>query len=205
MVGVAMKDRVHGIPGQRLLQPARAEVRVDLERLTLDRPLDGRVVHQHHPPLRPDPRQRGFEFECLVQRLPHERLDRRLAPRTEGAPPEPPAEPFSAAESDPLDLTGGPIQDLHARVAQNARDLRRLVRLVVVVAEDRDDRDFEARKLPGQVARFGRLAVVGQIAAERQHVGIGGDPLEQRLEHARRRTAEVEVADGGDSETSTFG
>jgi hypothetical protein len=37
MVRVAMEHHIHGIPAERLLQPAGAEIRIDLEGLTSDR------------------------------------------------------------------------------------------------------------------------------------------------------------------------
>ena len=51
VVRVAVEHGVHRIAGQRLLQPAAAEVGIDLPRLALDGALDRRVVQQRHPAL----------------------------------------------------------------------------------------------------------------------------------------------------------
>ena len=53
--------------------------------------------------------------------------------------------------------------------------------------------------------RLGRLAVVGEVATQGEHVRVLRDALEQGLQHAGGRAAEVQVAHGGDSETAAFG
>ena len=108
VVGMAVEDRIHRVAGERLLQPARAQVRVDLLRLALDRGLDRRVVQQGHPLLGPQPGQRGLELERLVERLLHELLDDLLAPRPQRAPPESSGKPLHPREADALDLAASP-------------------------------------------------------------------------------------------------
>ena len=80
VVRVAVEDRGHRVARERLLQPAAAEERINLERLALDRRLDRGVVQDGDEPFGAQPRQRGLELQRLVQALVDELLDDRLRP-----------------------------------------------------------------------------------------------------------------------------
>jgi hypothetical protein len=189
-----------GIAGQRLLETAGPQVGIDLPRLALDGPLDRRVVHQHHPARGADPRERRLELQRLVQGLLHELLDHDLAPRAERAPAEPAGEALHAGESDAVRLVGTPVQHVHARVAQDPAQLRRLPGLVVVIAEDGHGGDRRRAEHPGEAPRLLRVAGVGEVAAEGQHVRPLAEAVEQVPEGRAVRPAEVKVRDRGDAQ-----
>ena len=52
----------------------------------------------------------------------------------------------------------------------------------------------------GQAARFVGEAVVGEVAADHQHIGFRRDLREQGLERPLRRLAEMKVAHTGDAD-----
>ena len=73
------------IAAQRLLEAARTEEGIDLERFALDRLLDWSVVQQRHDLLSAQTSQRGFELQGFVNGLTDELFDGRFAPWTQGA------------------------------------------------------------------------------------------------------------------------
>ena len=77
--------------------------------------------------------------------------------------------------------------------------------LEVVVAEDRDDGDFHRAHLTREHARFLRQPVVGEIAAQHEHVRALGHLGEQRLKDALRVLATVHVADSRHTDESGHG
>src|SRR5207244_4957695 len=103
-VRVAVKDGVHAIAVERLLEARRPEEGVDLRRLADDRGVDRRVVQHGDLLRRAQPRQRGLELQRFLDRLVDELLDDLLAPRAELPPPEAAAESLHAGEADALDL-----------------------------------------------------------------------------------------------------
>src|SRR4051812_27939400 len=105
----------------------------------------------------------------------HERLDRVLAPGAERPGPEPTAKPFDAGKPDPLDLAGVAVQHLDAAGAQDLLDLVLLTGLKIVVAEHTDNWHAHAGQLPGQDLSLLNGAIVTQVAAEQQHVGLLSD------------------------------
>src|SRR5438094_161746 len=119
---VAVKDVRDGIARERLLQPARSEKRVNLERLSLDGSLHRRIVHQRDQRARAQTRQRRFELERLVDRFAHELLDDRLAPRAEGVLAEAAAESLDAGDTDALHLARFPVENLETGVCENGAD-----------------------------------------------------------------------------------
>src|SRR6266849_5917233 len=114
VMGVPVEDRGHGIAGERLLEPTRAEKRIDLAWLTLHRLLDRRVVQDGNALGRPQLRERRLELEGLVDGLPHESLDDILAPGLERALPEASAQPLGAGEAHAVDLKGLAVQQVDA-------------------------------------------------------------------------------------------
>src|SRR3954466_12147446 len=118
-VRVAVEDHGDRIAADRLLEAARSEERVNLERLTVDRRLDRRIVEQRDDLFGPQPRQRRLELEGLVDRFVHELLDDGLAPRRERVPSEAAAEALDAGDPDAGELARVAVEDDHAGVAQN--------------------------------------------------------------------------------------
>ena len=55
---MAVERHRHGVALERLLEPAATEERVDLERLALDGPANGRVVEDRDAPVLAEARQR---------------------------------------------------------------------------------------------------------------------------------------------------
>ena len=107
-MGMTVEDHIHRIAAERLFQPARAEVGVDLQRLALHRGGYRRVVQQGHPPLGSQLSQRGLQLQRLVQRLPHELLDQSLTPGAKRPPPEPSGKPLDPGEPDAEHFVASP-------------------------------------------------------------------------------------------------
>ena len=198
VVGVPMEDGGHGIAGERLLEPTRAEKRIDLAWLTLHRLLDRRVVQDGDALGRSQLRERRLELEGLVDGLPHESFDDFLAPGLERTLPEASAQPLGAGEAHAVDFAGFAVQQVDAGVNEQTLDLVGLVRFVVVVAEDGNDRHaLDRRQLLDEDARFLGESIVGQIATENEHIGGGTGRGEERLEGSLRRFLAVQVPDRG--------
>ena len=200
-MGVTVKDRADREAGERILEPAAAEERKDLERLAFDGGLDRRVVEQRDDVLVAQARERGLELQRFVDRFVHELLDDLFAPRTERPAPEAAGEALDAGEADPEDLGGVAVEHDDAGVLEDPGDLALLARFEVVVAEDGDDRNLDGGKqLLDEAARLFDQAVVGQVAAEDENVGRLANLGEQRLQRSRRRRAAVvQIAERGDT------
>src|SRR5262249_36916393 len=95
------------------------------------------------------------------------------APGAERVRAEAAREALRAREADAMDLAAAAVEDAYPGPGEDLRHLGRLSRLVVVIPEHRHDRD--ARGGPHHLGEHARLfgrAVVGEIAAEKQHVGL---------------------------------
>jgi hypothetical protein len=115
-------------------------------------------------------------FIASLLRLLHEQLDRRLAPGAQRAAAEAAGEALGAGDAHALDLAGLAVEHAHARLCfrMPVTTLGR-AGLVVVVAQHRDDGDRDRVQFVGQHARLLGGAVVGEVAAQQQHVGrLGG-------------------------------
>src|ERR1700730_5473226 len=123
VMGVPVEDGGHPIAGERLLEPTRAEKRIDLAWLTLHRLLDRRVVQDGDWLRRSQLGERRLELEGLVYGLPHESLDDILAPGLERALPEASAQPLGAGEAHAVDLAGLAVQQVNAGVDEQTLDL----------------------------------------------------------------------------------
>jgi hypothetical protein len=152
-------------------------------------------VEHGHPLGRAQPGQRGLELQRLLDSLTHEALQHRLAPRLQGPRSEAPGEALDAGEAHALDLHAVSVEHAHAGLAENRAYLLGVTRLEVVVAEHAEHRHLDAAQLAGQHARLVGQAIVGEVAAEHEHVGALGGPGEQRLQRALRALAAVHVAD----------
>ena len=185
LVRVAVKHRGHVEARQRILEAARAEKGKDLRRLAFDRVANRRVVHEHDALRDAQPRERGLELERFLHRLVDEVLDDLLAPRAQRAAAEPAAEAADAGEPDAAELPRVAVEHVHADVARGScRSLS---------PRPPRSRDCRARATTGMFtcarsfasnARFVGEAVVGEIAAQHEHVGGLGDLREQRLQAA---------------------
>ena len=110
------------------------------------------------------------------------------SPHGPSAPrPKPPAKPFDAREADALYLRGFAVEHGHAGVGEDLADFLRLAPFVVMVSEHGDHRNFHRRgQLARQDPRLIRKAVVGEVAAQHQHVGGVADLAEQWLKRTLR-------------------
>ena len=154
---------------------------------------------------RAQPRQRRLELQRLLDRLVDELLDDLLAPRAELPPSEAAAESLHAGEADALDLVHAAVEHGHAGVGEDLHDLVLVAGLEVVIAEDADGRDAQRRgDLLRQDLRLLHRAVVGEIAAHQEHVGLSGGRLEQRVHASQSRLLDVDVGDRGDPQRLLF-
>src|SRR5687768_5549255 len=122
---VSMHDGRRPDAVDRILEPARAEERVDLLRLAHDGPRDRGVMEHDDLLLRAETRERALELHRLVDGLLHERLDRALAPGTQRAGAEAASEAFRPGEPDAADLRCVAVEDAHAGLAQDVADRAR--------------------------------------------------------------------------------
>src|SRR5256885_2344204 len=198
-VRMAVDHERDRISSYRLLEAARSEKRINLERLALHRALDRRVMQQRHQVRRPKPRKRRLEFQRLVDRFAHELLDDCFPPGTERALTEPAAETLRARDADALKLARIAVENDDARIGENLPHLSIFPRFDVVIAEDRGHRDAQRAQLARENLRFVGQTVVGEVASHQQHVGRLADPREERLKTPLGRLGAVEVADRGDT------
>ena len=145
-------------------------------------------------------RERRLELERFLDRLVHEVLDDLLAPRPERAAAESAAEAANAGEADAAKLPRVAVEHVDADVGEDPRDLAFLSGLEVVIPEHGDDGDFRRREILREDARLFGQAVVGEIAAQHQHVGRLGDLAEQRLKASLRGLRVVDVAQRGEAD-----
>src|SRR5205814_7416841 len=113
---MAVKDHRDGIAADRLLEAARAEERMNLERLAFDGLKDGRVVQQRDEMLAAQARERGLELQGLINRFTNELLDDRLAPGRQRVAAEAAAEPLDARDADALQLACVAVEHVHAGI-----------------------------------------------------------------------------------------
>src|SRR5206468_12346784 len=120
---VAVKNQRHRVSIDWLLEPARSQKRIDLERLSLNGRLDRRVVQQRDHMRRAQSCQRRVELQRLVDRLADELLDDPFSPRSERALTEAAAEPLHAGDADAVDLGRVAVEYDDAGVGDNLTDL----------------------------------------------------------------------------------
>jgi signal transduction histidine kinase len=196
---VAVDHESHRVAADWLLESARSQKWIYLERLALDGALNRRVVQQRHEVRRPEPRKRRLELQRLVHRLAHKLLDDRFAPRSKRSLTEPAAKAFRTRDADALQLAGVAVEHGDTRVRENLPDLPVFPRFDVVVAEDRGHWNPQRAQLARENLRFVRQAVVGEVASHQQHVSRLADPREERLKAALGGLGAVEVANCGDA------
>ncbi len=141
-----------------------------------------------------------LELARFVHHFVDERLDDRLAERRELAAAEAAEESLHAGKADALDLDRLLVEHGHAGIAEDRADLLRLAAFVIVVAEHADDRDRASADVLGEDLRLPRLAEIGEVAAQHQHVGVVGDFGEQLAIGRDAVLHHVEVADRRDAQ-----
>lgn len=192
---VTVKDGCYVVTRQRLFEAARSEERVDFERLPLDRRGDRRVVQQRDSLRGAKARQRRFELERLVDRLADEGLDARFAPGAERTGAKTAAKAFDARKSDAADLVRVAVENHDPGLGHDRAHFRLLTRLAVMIAKHADHRNRQMLlDLAGEPTGFGRKAVVGEIAADEQDVGVVAESAEERLKRAGGMTAKVDIS-----------
>jgi hypothetical protein len=155
-------------------------------------------VQQRDATMRAEPRERRLELEGLLDRFLDEPLDRGLAPRPERTAPKAAGKALHAGKAHPVHFRRFAIEHGDPGVGQNPANLILLAALVIVVSKHGDHRNLDRRRqLARQNARFLRQAVVGEIAAQHEHVGGGIDLAEYRLEGPLGRLRDMNIAEGG--------
>jgi len=183
---VPVKNRRDPKSIERFFEPPGSQVRIDGFRFAGHRVLHRRIVQQRDARVRAQPCERRLEFHRLVDRFLHELLHYGLAPRTEGAAAKSAAEAFDTGKADALHLVRVTIEHHDTRVPQNVAHVGRVARLVVVIAKHGDQGHLAVqRDLFGEPTRFIRQTVVGEIAAQQQHVRRERGLFEQALQGTR--------------------
>src|SRR5688500_2122412 len=100
-----------------LFQAPRTEKWIDFARVPIERAPTRRVMRDGDTVRTLQPRQRGFELECLVDGLVNKRLDHRFPPCAKCAAPEATTESANASEPYPVHLVGVAIEHPDAGVA----------------------------------------------------------------------------------------
>src|SRR4051812_18443772 len=98
LVRMTVKHRFHVEARQGLLHAARSEVRIYLERLSLDGLADWRVMQHRNAMIGVQPSKRRFQLQRLFPRFVDELFDDRPPPRPYRSAPEPAAEPTYAGK-----------------------------------------------------------------------------------------------------------
>ena len=175
VVGVAVDDGRHRIAVQRLLQAAAAQEREDLDRLALDGRADRRVV-EHGDPLSVRSRARADSSFSASSTASWTNCLTAGSPQAPSVPrPKPPAKPLAPAKPMPCSSHDSPSSTTTPASIEDLPDLVLLARLVVVVAQHGDVGILSCgRQLLDEHLRLLGQAVVGQVAAEDQHVGRSG-------------------------------
>src|SRR5688572_15687186 len=195
-----MEHRADTVAVDRLLEPARSEIREDFRRLAFDRRANRGIVQQRHAAGGAQAREGRLELQRFVDRLLHESLDRPFAPRPERPAPEAAAKTLDSGEADAMDLGRFTIEDRHPGVRENLPDFILVAALVIMIAEDGDDGNVHrGGQLSGENACLFRQPVVGEVATEDQDIRAGADLREHRVKDPLRRLRDVNIADRGDA------
>ena len=107
--------------------------------------------------------------------------------------------PFTPAKPTPLHLAGVAVEHRHAGRFEDVAHLVLFARLEIVVAQHADHRDVDRAQLPRQDLRLLGQAVIGQVAAQQQHVRRLGRLGQQRLQLALHRLGAMQVGQGADA------
>src|SRR6476661_1593711 len=99
-MGVTVHDERYRKPTERLLQTARAEKRVDFERLAFHSPLNRRIMQQRDQVARPKSCERRLQLQRFIDGFPHKLFDDRFSPRAERTLPETTAKSLDPGDAD---------------------------------------------------------------------------------------------------------
>src|SRR3954447_12000748 len=130
-----------------ILEAARTDEWIDLERLTLDCLLHRRIVQQRNPRGGPQADERRFELQRLVHRFVDELLDDRFSPGAEGPRTETAAKALHAGNADAREFHSVAVERHDAGVGQDLPDLGLLAALDVVIPQHGGGRDSERCQL----------------------------------------------------------
>src|SRR5438128_1530316 len=89
-------------------------------------------------------------------------------------------------------------QEVHFDAFKNLFDLFGVAGLVVMITENGNNRDGAVSEIQRKILGFARQSQRGEIAAQRDDVGIARNVLEERAEGTRRFVVNMKIADGGD-------
>ena len=114
--------------------------------------------------------------------------------------PKPPANPLRPGEPDPPHLDGVAVEHNDPGVDQDSTDLVFMARLEVMIAQHGDDRQFRGnRQFLHEQVRLIRQTVIGQIAAEHEHIRERLGILEKGSDQPAGILAAMDVTDRSDS------
>lgn len=200
---VAVHDRAHAKTVDRFLQPARSEERKNFRIFADNGGADRRVVEHGDAALVRQFSQRLLEPQRLIERFLDKRFHERFAPGVEHPPAESAAKPSDSGEASTADLDRFAIEHGHAAFLQNLTHLLRLTRFEIVVAENADHRHaHRCAQISNQLVRFLGEAVIGQVAAEQENVGLLRDLFENFEQRAARMFPVMHIGNRGDAKSS---
>ena len=84
--------------------------------------------------------------------------------------PKPPRNPFTPANPTPSISTGLFVEYGHSGITKDRADLLWLSAFIIMISENSDDRDRASAEVLGEDLRLTRLAEIGEVAAQHQHV-----------------------------------
>src|SRR4030095_2220223 len=130
-------------------------------------------------------------------------LDMLLAERSKHVLIESAAKSLRSGKPDALDFERFRLlQDYDLTRTQNLLQFFPAPALIIVITENSDNWNPARAKIVHQALRFLRQAEICQITAERQHVRILRDSVEQPLQVIGRGLMNVQVADCRDAQAT---
>src|SRR5678815_2051984 len=198
---MCIRDSAGAVAVDRLLAPARSEIRKDFRRLPFDGRADRRVVHYGNTPPRAQPGQGRFQLHRFVYGLLNELLDGMFSPRPQSAAAETPAESLDAGKTNTVNFGRFTIEHDDTCVGEDLADLELLAALIVVIAKHRNHGDLDrGGELPPEHPGFVRQTIVGEVPTQQQDVSGLTYLRKKRVEGALRRLRHMQVTDGGNSQ-----
>ena len=167
---IRFEDMVEAV--DRLGQALRAEVLEDLVRLALQSVGDWGVMKDGDATFRAQGPQRILQLACFLHDFVNERFGNRFAKGGKFAASISSHEALDPCKAYSIDLVGLLVEHDHSRTRKDFADLLRLPAFVIVIAEDAEHWDGGGLYVVGKNLRLFRLAEIGEVAAQKQHVGM---------------------------------